>query len=162
MLVISREDRVAWQTDGISAFANFFKAVCNIPHIRELADTNHNLCLLPHNSNVVLEKFKRTLEKMVWLNLGNTTHKIFVDTNGNAIEEFGRSNLVSLTALAETELDQNFEVQFSSGVNINARVNEEGLISLFYNNSCVFESLGTEMCIALDVALASGGCEAVS
>jgi hypothetical protein len=137
MLVISREDRVAWQTDGISAFANFFKAVCNIPHIRELADTNHNLCLLPHNSNVVLEKFKRTLEKMVWLNLGNTTHKIFVDTNGNAIEEFGRSNLVSLTALAETELDQNFEVQFSSGVNINARVNEEGLISLFYNNSCV-------------------------
>lgn len=38
---------------------------------------------------------------------------------------------------------------------------EETLVSSFYKNPSVYESLGCEACIVLDVALAAGGCEAV-
>ena len=52
--VVSREDKIEWETVGTREFQNFYQVVCNIPHIRALADTNHNLSLLPHDSNAVL------------------------------------------------------------------------------------------------------------
>ena len=51
-------------------------------------------------------------------------------------------------------------MKFSSGVILKARVLEENVVSLFYNNLCIY-SLGKEMCIGLDIALAAGGCEAI-
>ena len=41
-----------------------------------------------------------------------------------------------------------------------ANLNEENIYTSFYNNPCIYKCLGKEMCIALDVALAEGGCEA--
>ena len=40
-------------------------------------------------------------------------------------------------------------------------LHEENFFASFYNNQIVFESLGKELCISLDVALAGSGCEAV-
>lgn len=157
-LVVSREDRIAWEIDGTNEFAEFYNVVCNIPHIQNLADTDHNLSLLSHHSNIVLKKFKTTLQKMVWLDLGNCADKMFVDTNGKIVSEFNESNLVSLSALTEASLDQWFELQFTSGIKVKARLHEENVIASFYDNPCIFKSLGKEMCIALDVALAAGGC----
>ena len=57
-LVVSGEDGVEWETAGKKEFQEFYNIVCNIPHIRALADTNHNLSLLPHSSNIILKKFK--------------------------------------------------------------------------------------------------------
>ncbi len=162
-LVVSREDRINWETVGTIEFQHFYNVVCNIPHIRALADTNHNLCLLPHDSNTVLKRFKTTIEKIVWFGLGNCTDTIFVDLKGNAVMEFKESDLLSMSLLREAslELDHSFLLEFTSGVKVEAKLHEENLIASFYNNECIYESLGKEMCIALDVALASGGCEAI-
>ena len=77
------------------------------------------------------------------------------------VNEFNESNLVSLTELTEISTHHWFEMKFSSGVILKARVHEENVVSLFYNNRCIYSSLGKEMCIALDIALAASGCEAI-
>ena len=41
------------------------------------------------------------------------------------------------------------------------RLDEEFIVSTFYTNQDVVDSLGQEMWIAIDVALAGSGCEAV-
>ena len=103
------------------------------------------------------------MEKIIWFGLGNCTDTLFVDVQGNTVTEFNESNLVSLSAVRETsfELDESFLLEFSSCVEVKAKLHEENLIASFYNNKPIYESLGKEMCIALDVALASGGCEAI-
>ena len=55
----------------------------------------------------------------------------------------------------------NFQLQFLSGETIDAFLHEESLIKLFYTNIEIYESLGKECCLALDVALAINGCEAI-
>ena len=52
-------------------------------------------------------------------------------------------------------------MSFSSGISVDARLDEEFITSTFYINVEVVESLGQEMCIALDAALATSGCEAI-
>ena len=37
--------------------------VCALPHVQALADSNHDLDLLPTDSNAVLKRFKTTLQK---------------------------------------------------------------------------------------------------
>jgi hypothetical protein len=77
--------------------------------------------------------------------------------------EIKESDLLSMSLLGEAnlELDHSFLLEFTSGVKVEAKLHEENLIASFYNNECIYESLGKEMCIGLDVALASGGCEAI-
>ncbi len=58
-------------------------------------------------------------------------------------------------------LDQWFSLKFASGVVVKAKLHEENFFASFYNNQIVFESLGKELCIAVDVALAGSGCEAI-
>jgi hypothetical protein len=110
-LVVSGEDGVEWETAGKKEFQEFYNIVCNIPHIRELADTNHNLSLLPHNSNVILKKFKTTIEKILWFGLGDCLDTMFIDQQGNAVKEFKESNVLSLTAVSDVSLDQLFELE---------------------------------------------------
>ena len=163
-LVVSREDRITWETDGTEEFQEFYNDVCNIPHVRALADRNRDLGLLPHDSNMILKRFKTTLQKMVWFGLGNcaaSAVNMFVDSKGNAVDEFSESNLLSLSTASEAVLDQWFELRFASGINVKAKLSEENVIASFYNNQTISDSLGKEMCIALDVALAAGGCEAI-
>ncbi len=158
-LVVPREDRIQWETAGTKEFQEFYNVVCNIPHIQTLADTDHNLSLLPHDSNAILKKFKTTMEKILWFGLGDLA--LFVDQQGNAVQEFQESTLLSLTAVSDVSLNQWFELEFASGVKVKAKLDEENLVASFYTNQVISESLGKEMCIALDIALAAGGCEAI-
>ncbi len=70
-----------------------------------------------------------------------------------------------MTTLSEVDenfsLDAWFEIGFESGVFVEARLCEDNLVASFYKNSCIYESLGPEVCIVLDVALAAGEFEAV-
>ncbi len=116
--------------------------------------------LLPHNSVIVFKRLKETLEKVIWFCLGNRVD-LFLDIKGNSVPEFKESHLVSITALDSGSLDHVFSLEFASGVVVKAKLQEENLIASFYNDKVIFESLGKEMCISLDVALAASGCEAI-
>ena len=132
-----------------------------LPHIQALADENRDLNLLPHDSVATLKKFKIALQKILWEQLENCTYTMFSDRDGNSILEFKQSHLTALSTVNEDSLDKWFELCFASGAVVKARLCEENIIAAIYNNKLIFESIGKEFCIALDVALAAGGCEAV-
>jgi hypothetical protein len=71
---------------------------------------------------------------------------------GNPSWSSKQSNLTALSAIDEDSLDKWFELCFTAA---------DHVIAAFYNNVCIYGSLGKELCIALDIALAAGGCEAV-
>ncbi|CAB3988788.1 Hypothetical predicted protein [Paramuricea clavata] len=156
-LIMSREHKIEWEIDGVEEFNSFFKVVCNLPHVRS---SDSLLMLLPQNSVIVFKRLKDTLENIVWFGLGNRVD-LFVDLKGNSVPEFKESHLVSIIALDSESLDQVFSLEFALGVVVKAKLQEDNLIASFYNNNIIFESLGKEMCISLDVALAAGGCEAI-
>ncbi len=47
---VAREDRIKWEQNGVEEFTDFFKHVCNLPHVQRLADAEHTFNLLPHSS----------------------------------------------------------------------------------------------------------------
>ena len=114
-LLVSREDTVEWETDGTNEFAEYkyisYKVVCDIPHVRDLSETDHNLALLLYHSNMIIKRFKSTLKKIVWLDLGNCA-AMFVDERGSMVNEFNESNLVSLTELTEISIHHWFDEVF--------------------------------------------------
>ena len=54
-----------------------------------------------------------------------------------------------------------FRLKFSCGIEIEAFLDEELFVKLFYTNEIIYQSLGRECCLALDIALATSGCEAI-
>ena len=70
---------------------------------------------------------------------------MFADHEGKSILEFKTEQL-------KQHLDKWFELCFTAA---------DHVIAAFYNNVCIYGWLGKELCIALDIALAAGGCEAV-
>jgi hypothetical protein len=62
-LVIEHDTRIQWETSSNNELHKFFKHVCALPHVQALADSNHDLDLLPTDSNAVLKRFKTTLQK---------------------------------------------------------------------------------------------------
>ena len=141
----------------------YFRHVCDLPHVKKLFDDQPLLKLMPHNSDGVFERFKVTLVEMMWQGLGNCSSRMFVDKNGNAVTVFDEHQLISadIYNYPTPTLDQWVSLTFSSGKTVKARIDEEFVYSAMYVNEDVVKSLGKEMCIALDVALAASGCEAV-
>ena len=70
-------------------------------------------------------------------------------------------NTYSLTPVNQTSLDRWYDLKLSSGIHIKSKLLEENIYALFHKIPCIYKLLGKEMCVALDVALAAGGCEAV-
>ena len=159
-LITTREHKIEWETYGVNEFNTFFQVVCNILHVRVLADSDSSLMLLPHNSVIMFKRFKDTLEKIIWFGLGNR-FDLFVDMKGNFLPQFQDSHLLSMSAVDSAMLDQIFNLKFASGVEVTAKLQEDNLIASFYNEKVIYECLGKEMCISLDVALAASGCEAI-
>ena len=158
---VSLEDRIAWERYGMEEFSQFFKHVCSLPQVLEYVKCNMSSNLLVHNSQLVANCLKNTVKKMVWENLGNVAQKMFVTEKGEFVVEFDRSQLVHMSVVETHSLKKYFQLNFSSGVSVIAHLNEEFIISTFYTNVEIYQSLGQDACIVLDVALASSGCEAI-
>ena len=97
----------------------------------------------------------------MWQNLGNCADQMFLKENSQHVSEFNNQQLVTMQCKEKPSLDKWFSLHFSSGSTITARLDEAFIVSTFYTNQDVVDSLGQEMCIAIDVALAGSGCEAV-
>ncbi len=92
-LVIEHDDRIQWETSSNNEFHKFFKHVCILLYVQALADANHDLNLLPTDGNVVLKRFKTTLQKIFWTGLGNCIEELFVDRNGKLVRKFQNSRM---------------------------------------------------------------------
>ena len=162
-LSISKSDRMDWDTCSREEFNEFFSHVCNLLHVAHLSEMNRELELFRHNSDFVLRNLKTALQSIVWQGLGGCAYEVFRDKDDKKIDQFQVSHLKKLSVVEDCSMDKWFWLEFSSGKEVKGRVCKESLVESFYNNDVISKSLGQEMCIpvALDVALASGGCEAI-
>ena len=160
-LHVQPEDRKSWDEKGNAEFQDFYKHLCRLPHIDELQKNDSMLDLMPHCSTGVYRKYKSTLLSMVWKGLGGCTQNLFADENGKPVTKFGSDYLVKIESKQTASLDKWFDLTFSTGPAVTARIDEEFVFSVFYNNEEITKSLGRELCISLDVALTGSGCEAV-
>ena len=87
-LVIRREDRIEWEQSGSSEFNEFLTYVCALPHVKALADTNHELDLLPIHNHTVLKRFKTTMQKIFWMGLASCIKGLFLDDKCEVASEF--------------------------------------------------------------------------
>ena len=162
-LEVSQENRTHWETFGRIEFQSFFKDVCKLPHVSEYSSQNPDLHLLPHASDIIFNRLKTTLRNIVWRNLGEISASLFHGVDNEPIEVFKTSKITSFEEREENEfsLDKIFQFKMEDGSIVKGKLNEEFLISSFYTNSEIYDSFGKEMCICLDVALATSGCEAI-
>ena len=124
-------------------------------------DKNLTSNLLPHYSQTIFTKFKTTLKQIVWENFGGETHEIFRTQKGDIVSEFKTSQLIQLSMIDKDMFKKYFRLNFSCGSEIEAFLDEELFVKLFYTNEVIYQSLGRECCLALDIALATSGCEAI-
>ena len=160
-LFIDREDRIEWERLGLRAFIDYFAHVCQLPHVRKYVDENSTSDLLPHSGQLIYARLKATLKQIVWDNLGGATHEIFKTKKGDDVSNFKCSQLVKYSVFDLELFKTFFNLHFSSGEKVEAYLDEEILIKMLYTNKEIYESLGKECCLALDVALATSGCEAI-
>eukprot|EP00794_Sanderia_malayensis_P003887 gene3887-4431_t len=158
---VSCEGKELWDLRGKTKFAKFYRYICKLPHVAKLLDEQPMLDLMPHNSDTVLGRFKKTVMAMMWHGLGNCASRMFVDNDNEPITAFEKHQLISASISDLPSIDQWFLLKFSSGQIVKARINEEFVFTSMYENEDVVNSLGKEFCIALDVALAVSGCEAI-
>ena len=160
-LVINRNDRIEWEKKGLEEFNEYFEHVCQLPHVQKYVDDNSTSNLLPHSSQSVFSNFKTTIKRVVWENLGGETQEVFRTEKGEIVSHFKTSQLVKFSSIEKDIFRKYFNLNFSCGNTIEAFIDEEVMIKLFYTNKDIYEALGQECCLALDIALAKSGCEAI-
>ena len=105
-LKIETDQRCDFELHGDAEFASFFKAVCNLPHVKKFLSESPELNLLPHHSRAVYNKLKSTLKKMIWLSLGGCADKMFVTNGSDCVSEFSNHQLISMKCKDKTSLDK--------------------------------------------------------
>ena len=147
---------------GVENFSNFFKYVCSQPHIQCLKDAEGNEESLfdPALANIVFYKFKQGLRQFLWkddsehlaswFNLTPTLETDCLDELqiSNDDDAFSVTNRYAVTM-------QNIEKPF------NTSLNEHAVYKRIFTDRMLYEAIGMEACICVDIAFAKGGTEAV-
>ena len=156
-----RKARTEWETFGSEKFARLFGNLSRIPHVQTLAESNADLNLFPHDSDIVFRRLKSVIRDMLFKNKYRLLEQLFVDEDGKSLTELENSNIVSLIPLIEFSLYQKFKLTLSSGLSVVATLNESYFINQLYMNDTLYQDVGKEGCILYDIVLGSSGCEAV-
>ena len=80
---------------------------------------------------------------------------------GKPLQYILESRLINITTLGEKNLDRIVLLSYENGETEEATIAENKFAELIYTDKSVYEALGKEACIAFDIALSSGGCEAI-
>jgi len=157
-LKAKRKDITKFETNGAKEFESFYKHVCQLPQVESMYEKDSNLDLLPHHASSVLKKYRSSIKSMVF---ETHTKDLFTTPKGEKLKNVSQSQLVEIKPSKERDLTQLFTLTFENGISEEAIVAESKFAELLYTNEAVYTSFGKEVCIALDVALGSGGCEAI-
>ena len=160
-LYVEHAGREIWEKSGAAQFGRFYKYVCRLKHVQKLLNSNRMLDLMPHASNIVFHRFKRTVLSIFWQGLGNAAKSIFIDEKGEPVAHFATDILQELNVVDKMGLDKWLTLKFKSGPRVTARLDEANFWKSVYQNTDIVKSLGQEMSISIDVAMAGSGCEAI-
>ena len=158
---LSAIQRVGLEKQGKQEFHDFYEYVCELPHVKEVVKADKNAMFLPQLADHAFSRFKTTIIDVIWKNLGDVRYLWFPpisdkDKNMKHLDVLTKFNIER----QENELDDLYCFHYEDVLCV-ARFDERAAFRSFYTNEDLFESLGKEMCTALDVANGMSGSEAV-
>ena len=143
---------------GVKKFEKFFRYVCTLEHIIKITNEDQQLCLIADLAPTVFNSLKYAIYKVIWQDFASCREKWFSPVDGRMkagpLQEFS-------ICKREFELEDHFKLKFEVGGFCTAKLNEASVFQSFYTNEEIYKETGREACIALDVALAMSGSEAV-
>ena len=153
----SARQQAALDAYGKEDFHSFFKYVWSLPHVIQLAEDQPELRLLPALSHRLHQLFKDVVVHVVWKNHGDCRKIWFPPVEG----VHGQGLLKEFKVKAEKfEMEDKFMFTYDDSSCI-AILDQATALSTFYTSDGIYSMAGKEFCIALDVALAMSGSEAV-
>lgn len=99
-----------------------------------------------------------TITGVLFDGLGNAVKDWFQSTDGSIAQK--PSALLSLLPISTPLLQPMYQLQFTDGTECKAKLDEEAMISSFYTNKEIYDSMGKEACVTFDVIFGMSGSEA--
>ena len=151
------------QEHGKTEFTEFYSYICSVPHIKDLYKTDSSLKFLPVLASTVYSSFKSVMVEVIWTNLGNCRVLWFPATKSDpAAAVVDHGDLLTGFCVKESIYGNDDYCEFLYGnIVCTAKFDEKAAFSSMYVNEVIYDKLGREMCIVVDVALAMPGSEAV-
>ena len=151
------------QEHGKKQFSGLVSYICSIPHIKDLCKPNSSLKFTPVLAPTVYNTIKSAMVEVIWNNLGNCRALWFPPTKSvpsTAVVKHRDSFTVSFVKNTLYDIDDFCEFHYGNNM-CTARFDEMSVFSSMYVNEEIYEIIGQEMCIAVDIALGMSGSEAV-
>ena len=154
---------------GQKEFEQFFAYVCSLNHVQKLRREYDETELLfgVAFSQIVFHKIKLTLKTFLWKREGGYP-ELWFSLPSIAPNVYGPLINLQLTTDTCQEgkpycLGNVYSLSFE-GVEkpILAELNEDAVYHSIYCDEKVFDAIGIEGCVAIDIALAKGGTEAIA
>jgi hypothetical protein len=147
---------------GRKDFERFYAYVCSLPHIVDLA-TKEELFLDAALGNTIFHRMKQALKSYLWKDTGEHLAKWFYLSSPcqqrlKKLEKIDPSSDTSVSCLSNTYL---LTLEDTSGRPFKAKLNEAQVYHSIYTDERLFNEIGCEGCITIDIALAKGGTEAI-
>ena len=133
-------------------FERFYSYICSLPHIKELA-LIEELSFDPAFANIIFHKMKQALKLFLWKDSGEHLMKWFSLTLPSP------ARMMKLQKVDQST-DTSVTLEGSSRPT-KVMLNEIEVYRSIYTDETLFNSIGHEGRIAIDIALAKGGSEAV-
>ena len=148
---------------GLKNFEKFFQYVCSLPLIKRLYESREDEELLfdPALAATVFRKFKMALRRFLWKEDSDQLLDWFNLPEKDAYECLEKLEIVSdncksfCFANCYAVTVKNVQKPFITSLN------EEEVFRSIYTNTQLYEDIGLEGCISVDVALAKGGTESI-
>ncbi|PAA71545.1 hypothetical protein BOX15_Mlig019669g1 [Macrostomum lignano] len=146
---------------GEPEFCSFFNYVVSLPYISEVAESDELFSeLILGNHSYVHVKYKNVIESLFWGHLA--TYGIQCLVCSKSKKPIKGQIINSIKIEENSRLQQVFKVETDVRCYDNCILDEAALIKQLYTVQPVFEEAGRAVCILLDVALNTGGGEAIA
>ena len=151
------------QEHGKIEFTEFYSYICSLPHIKNHYTTDSSLKFLPVLASTVYSSFKSVVVEVIWTNLGNCRALWFPATKSDpAAAVVDHGDLLTGFCVKESIYGIDDYCEFLYGnIVCTAKFDEKAAFSSVYVNEVIYDKLGREMRIVVDVVLAMSGSEAV-
>eukprot|EP00112_Aurelia_sp_Birch-Aquarium-sp1_P015931 Seg357.1 transcript_id=Seg357.1/GoldUCD/mRNA.D3Y31 product="hypothetical protein" protein_id=Seg357.1/GoldUCD/D3Y31 len=159
-------DEIKLEEYGRDGFKEFVTYVCSQEHVKTAIDDGL-LDIHPGLAHVLHRKLKQAMKMMLWERkdiMGRWF--LMAKKGGKCLSEELTKDARCLQAFSMSEnkesLDLKFIMKFSGDERMyEVLVNEKAIMQSFYTDADVYEELGREICLIIDIALAKGGPESV-
>ena len=150
------------QEHGKKEFHDFFSYVSSLPHIKDLCKADPSMKFVGVLAPSIHSLFKSTIVEVIWRNLGNCRSVWFPPMSSpvGTVVKHGDSLSAFSVKSCPNDIDDFCLFQYENGC-VTARFDEKAAFCSMYTNEEIYNRLGQEMCVVLDVALAMSGSEAV-